>query len=216
MPVVTIRGLTGSGATEIGRQVAKLLRGDYVDREIIAQVAEVLKRPEEQVAAKEKIPPGVFDRIVLPLRRVLSSGSGEIESAYSRAWKEPLDDADYLSALEAVVRNLALDDNIVIVGRGSQHILRNHRSALHALVISPRKDRVNHVMERLQKSNEEAARYIDETDASHQAFVMRFFKKDIEDPQLYDLVVNTRYISYDAAAGLIVSASAAKNPWGNG
>jgi len=215
MPVVTIRGLTGSGASEIGRQVAKALGGDYVDREIIAQVAEVLKRPEEQVEAKEKIAPGVFDRIVTPLRRVLS-GSGEIESAYSRAWKDPIDDAEYLRALEAVIRDLALDQNIVIVGRGSQHILRNHRSALHVLVIAPFEDRLSRVMERLHMGREEAARHIDETDSSRRAFIMRFFKREIEDPQLYDLVINTKYIGYDAASRIIVSASAAKNPWGYG
>ena len=71
-------------------------------------------------------------------------------------------------------------------------------------------------MERLQIDREEAARHIDENDSSRKAFVMRFFKKDIEDPHLYDLVINTRYIGYDAAARLIVSASAAKNPWGYG
>ena len=39
MPVITIRGLTGSGASDIGRQVARLIKGDYVDRQVIAEVA---------------------------------------------------------------------------------------------------------------------------------------------------------------------------------
>ena len=106
--------------------------------------------------------------------------------------------------------------NIVIVGRGSQHILRNHKSALHVLIVAPIEERLTQIMTRFQMDRERASRYIDEADASRRAFVMRFFKKEIEDPQLYDLVVNTRFIGFDAAARLIVSASAAKNPWGYG
>ena len=75
MPVITIRGLTGSGASDIGRQVARLIKGDYVDRQVIAEVAELLKRPQEQVEAKERIPPDLFNRIMKPLRRVLA-GTG--------------------------------------------------------------------------------------------------------------------------------------------
>ena len=39
MSVVTIRGRLGSGAPEVGKQVAEKLQADYVDREIIARVA---------------------------------------------------------------------------------------------------------------------------------------------------------------------------------
>jgi len=75
MPVITIRGLTGSGAGEIGREVARLINGEYVDREVIAEVAALLKRPAEQIAEKERVSPGVFNRIIIPLRKIIS-GSG--------------------------------------------------------------------------------------------------------------------------------------------
>ena len=40
-------GTLGSGAPEIGNQIAERLHIDYVDREIIAEMAERLKWPEE-------------------------------------------------------------------------------------------------------------------------------------------------------------------------
>ena len=49
MSVVTIRGQLGSGAPEIGREVAERLHADYVDREIIAEVAARLHRQEQDV-----------------------------------------------------------------------------------------------------------------------------------------------------------------------
>ncbi len=212
MPVVTIRGSTGSGAHEIGHQVAALIGGDYVDRQVIAEVAELLKRPEEQVEAKEKIPARLFERIVDPLRRVLSR-SGKIESAYTRTVDGPLNDAEYISALEAVIRDLALELNMVIVGRGSQYILRNNRSVLHVLVVAPIEDRLGRVMADMRIERQEALRHIEENDASRRAFVEKFFHKEVEDPLLYDLVINTRYLTVDVAARLIANAAAEKNPW---
>jgi cytidylate kinase len=208
MSVITIRGLTGSGAYEIGREAARLIKGDYVDRQVIAQVAGLLNRPKEQVEAKEKMAPGLFDRI-----RNILSGSRRIESAYSRTWEEPLDDTEYISALEAVVKDLATGQNVVIVGRGSQHILRNNQSVLHVLVIAPIEDRLNRIMAELQVAREEALKYIEETDASRKAFLQRFYQKDFEDPLLYDLIVNTHFLPCDFAARLITTAANEKNPW---
>ena len=56
MSVVTIRGQLGSGAPEIGRQIADRLHADYVDREIIAKVAARLRRQEQEVIEKEMPP----------------------------------------------------------------------------------------------------------------------------------------------------------------
>jgi hypothetical protein len=44
MSVVTIRGQAGGGSPQIGRLVADRLHVDYVDREIIAKVAECVFR----------------------------------------------------------------------------------------------------------------------------------------------------------------------------
>jgi len=215
MPVITIRGQMGSGASEIGHQVARLIQGDYVDRQVIAEVAELLKRPEAQVEAKEQIPPQLLQRIMEPLRKALTR-SGSIDSAYLRTWEEPLDDAKYLDALESVVQGLALEGNIVLVGRGSQFILRNNQSVLHVLVVAPLVDRLNRVMAQLKIDEDEARRRIDEFDTSRRAFVQRFFQHDLEDLEYYDLVINTKYITYDTAAQLIVSAATEKNPWRRG
>lgn len=215
MPVITIRGQMGSGATDIGKQVSRLIQGDYVDRQVIAEVADLLQRPEAQIEAKEQIPPQLLQRIVEPLRKALTR-SGSIDSAYLRTWQEPLDDAKYLDALESVVQGLALEDNIVLVGRGSQFILRNNQSVLHVLVVAPLEDRLNRVMAQLNIDGDEAQRRIDEFDTGRRAFIKRFFQGELEDPEYYDLVINTKYINYDAAARLIIAAAAEKNPWRHG
>lgn len=56
MPVVTIQGRAGSGASEIGWEIARKNRVEYIDRGIIAKVASRLQWQESEVKAKE-IPP---------------------------------------------------------------------------------------------------------------------------------------------------------------
>ena len=114
---------------------------------------------------------------------------------------------------ESVIRDLATEENIVMVGRGGQFILRNHRGVLHVLVIAPLESRLNKVMIDLNVQRDEALRYIEENDSGRRSFVQRFFHADMEDPQHYDLVINTKHISFDAAARLVVAAAAEKNPW---
>ena len=72
MSVITIRGQLGSGAPEVGRQIADRLHADYVDREIIAEVAARLRRQEQEVIAKEMPPSSLLGRIAEALGRSLA------------------------------------------------------------------------------------------------------------------------------------------------
>jgi cytidylate kinase len=205
MPVITIRGQLGSGAPEIGRQVADRLHIDYVDREIIAQVAVKLHRREQDVIAKETPPSNLLGRISEALER--SSGFGDgFTGAYLPVWQIPLDDIRYFEALESVVRNLVQSQSLVIRGRGSQFILRDHPGTLHILVVAPMEVRVNRVMEDLNVDEENANQEIARHDNSRREFIKRYFKAELEDPVHYDLVINTGRFSFESGASIVIDA----------
>jgi cytidylate kinase len=214
MPVVTIRGQLGSGVPEIGQEIARLLPGDYVDKEILESIAQLVGHPPDRVAEIERAPLKLVQRIKAVLESA-KARSGSLESAYSRTWKEPLDDAKYLDALESVIQDLALEGNIVLHGRGSQFILRNNPSAFHVLVIAPFTYRVKRVMNTMHLSEDDARQRIEEYDDSRKAFIQRFFERDIENPEYYDLVVNTEHLTYDTIAYIIVKGAQRKTPWGH-
>jgi len=215
MPVVTIRGQLGSGVSDISKKVARLLPGDYIDREIIENIAQLVGHPAEQVAEREQSTVRLTQRIKSILESALAR-SGSMDSAFSRTWQEPLDDAKYLDALKSVIQDLALEVNIVIHGRGSQFILHNNPSALHVLVVAPLPVRISRVITASKVDEDSSRRQIEEYDNSRRAFIQRFFKRDIEDPEYYDLVVNTEHLTYDVAAQAIVRAVQRKSPWGHG
>ena len=129
MPVITIRGKLGSGAPEIGKKVASLLKIDYIDRQIIAKVAERLNTHEQEILAKEMPPCTLRERIEEALQRGYATGIG-IQGAYLPITQIPLDDSRYLEALTTLIKELA-ERPSVIHGRGSQFILRNHPHVLN-------------------------------------------------------------------------------------
>ncbi len=209
MSVVTIRGQLGSGAPEVGKEVAARLQADYVDREIIAQVAARLHRQEQDVLAKEMPPSNLLGRISEALEHSYGFDVG-FEGAYLPSWQIPLNDTRYFQALETVVKELARGKAIVIRGRGSQFILKDFPGALHILVVAPLKMRMKRVMENFKLNPEDAKREIDRFDKSSREFIKRYFKAEPEDPVYYDFVINTERFSFQAAASLVVEATLAR------
>jgi cytidylate kinase len=208
MPVVTIRGQFGSGAAEVGRQIADRFHVDYVDREIIAEVAARLHRQEQEVVAKEMPPGSLLGRIVEGLGR--TDGVGD-EGAYLPLREIPLDDARYFGALKSVVKELARSQSLVILGRGSQFILQDYPGTLHVLLVAPIEIRVKRVMQDLKLKEEAAKQEIANFDKSSREFIKRYFQTEWEDPANYDLVINTGHLSYQAAASIVFDTLSYKN-----
>jgi cytidylate kinase len=205
VPVITIRGKLGSGAPEIGKLVAESLHVDYIDREIIAQVAARLNLEEQEVVAKEMPPTSLQDRIAEALAHGYTIGNG-IQGAYLPIWQIPLDNNRYLEALTGLVTELAQGHSAVIYGRGSQFILKDHPGSLHVSIVAPLKVRVQRVMEGRKITEEAANKEIARFDGSAREFMKRFFGAEMEEPTYYDLIINTGRYSYQNAASMILEA----------
>lgn len=211
MPVVTIRGKAGSGASEVGREIARRLNVDYVDREIIAEVAARLRRKEPDVIAKEMPPAGLRGRIAEALGHNFATSSG-FEGAYLPVWDMPLNDNHYMEALKSLILELASGGSIVIYGRGSQFILKGKIKAFHVLTVAPQEMRLRRLMESLKLDQEGAKREMAHFDASGREFVKRYFRTEWEDPLHYDMVINTEFLSFEAAGSIVTSALGLMEP----
>jgi len=209
MPIITIRGQLGSGAPEIGKAVAKMLKIDYVDREIIAEVASRLKWSEEGIAYKEMPPGTLMGRIAEAMARYpIGTGTPGIgyQEVYLPTWEMPLNDSHYLIGLESVIKELAGSKSIVIRGRGSQFILKDFPGSFHVLVIAPLDVRIKRTMDDLKLKEEDAKKEINRFDSSHKEFTKRYFQADLEDSMHYDIVLNTMNISFTIAASIVADA----------
>ncbi len=209
MPVVTIRGQHGSWSAEIGELVAQKLNIDYVDREIIAGVAERLRRPSASIAEKEMPPSTLLGRISEAMAQTAYLGDNIYAGIYSPLYEIPLNDAHYLTGLEYVIKELAGSHSIVVRGRGSQFILKDFPGAVHVLIVAPIEVRVRRIMESLKINEEVARKEIARFDGGSSEFVKRYFKANIADPINYDIVINTNHLTIEGAVSIIVDAV----PW---
>lgn len=205
MPVVTIRGQLGSGGPEVGRLVADKLNADFVDRRIIAEVAAILDRRRRNVKEKEMPPSSLLGRIAELLGRSYFLGVDNL-GVFIPVSEIPLTDTRYLEGLRSVIGSLAFSQAIVIYGRGSQFILKDHPAAFHVLVVAPLELRVKRVMEDMNLDEDAAKKEIERYDSSRREFIKRYFQAKLEDPVNYDLVINTEYLGFDEAAAIVVNA----------
>lgn len=145
MSLVTIWGGLGTSAPEIGKKVADILHADYVDQEIIADVAARLRLPEKEVMEKEIGPNKFMDRIYEALKRCYTFEAG-FAAIFTPLWLLPLNNTNYFHALKSVIIKLADNQPIVIQGKGSQFILKDFPKSLHILVVASMETRIKFIM----------------------------------------------------------------------
>jgi cytidylate kinase len=100
------------------------------------------------------------------------------------------DEENSLAFTQAVIKKLVGWDNVVIVGRGGQILLRNVPHTLHLRVIAPLEFRIENIMKKKGFSREDALKYISEKDRAAQEYLYRFYNVDWNDPELYHMVIN--------------------------
>lgn len=111
----------------------------------------------------------------------------------------------YVAHLGQIVLAAARRGNVIFVGRGV-HFLLPRQSGLAVRLVAPEKYRVAQIMRRRQCNADDARRWIKETDRGRREFVRRYFHHDVEDPHLYDLVINIEGMGPVGAVEQILTA----------
>lgn len=227
MPVITVTGRLSSGARELAQAAAAALKLDYLDREILMAAARELGVSESDVEHHDERASGIGERLASVLRTLMErsaaagaadpvSGGGLDEllaRTYGHATQLPdsgdvgqLDDEHYLRTLTSVIKGVAARGNVVILGRGSQVILQHEPDTVHVYVTLPRPERVEALQQREGITPAEAERAIKQSDQNRLEFHRRYFKAEMEDPRLYDLMIHAGRIAPDLAVQLVVDA----------
>jgi hypothetical protein len=189
-PAVTISREHGAGGSLIAELVGQKLGWEVLDRCLLDQVAQRyhLSRPMLELVDETK-----------------SNWVHDVLGAWLDSHVIPHE--KYLTHLRQVVLTAAGRGHVVFVGRGAQFLLpRKHCIAMR--IIAPMSYRIAQVARERGVSEKEAHRIIKEVDHNRAAFVARCFHRDINDPHLYDLVVNVEQHGPVAAAEAIVKICA--------
>jgi cytidylate kinase len=200
--VVTISRQFGSGGAEIGRIIAQESKLTYIDSEIIVEVARRLGVDVQKATRQDEQTSGNIRHILAAVQasHPFSMHYGALQQHFS-----PIETSElaFLYLTQTVIRELATEGNVVIVGRGSQFLLHNAPRTLHIYVFAPLLNRVTNVMERYHLGQKEAMALVEQHDYEHKLYLEHFYGSDGSQPSLYHLLVNTSLFTPEVAAKFV-------------
>jgi cytidylate kinase len=98
---------------------------------------------------------------------------------------------------------LAAGGYTIIVGRGGNVITARMKNVFHLRLVGSPERRIARIEEVYEMDRRAAENFVKAQDAAKRLYLKEFFGRDLDDPQLYHLIVNTDRFSYDEAARLI-------------
>jgi cytidylate kinase len=216
VPVITIGRQLGAGGRTVGEMLARKLKYDLLESEIIDKVAHRLELPKEEVEAEDEQPGSLLARLLVALG---SASTEPLIPADAAAWNPPNTDPAFdtrkavLQITQHVIHEAARAGNVVIVGRGGAYLLKDFPGALHVFLRASEGVRIKTVMARQGiATEEEAKRRIKVADENWTAYIRQVYGHDRIHPGHYDLVIDTGRLGYDATVNVIVTALSERKP----
>jgi len=180
MPIITISRCICSGGTKLAELVSDRLGWPVLSQDDVATAA--AKRyhvSEEELQRGLHLPATFYERFTHRKTR-------------------------YLLATQATIAELLGDGNGIYHGLAGQFLFQNLNNAFKVRIVAPMPARVESAMDRMHLTREEAVRRIRTADDQRMLWGRQVFDADVNDPDLYDLVVNLDQVTLATAANLIV------------
>jgi len=92
---------------------------------------------------------------------------------------------------------------VVLVGRGANIITSKLPHGVHVRLTGSFEKRASHMQEYLNISEKESRIYVLKEEQARKNYIHKYFEKDIDNPLLYDLIINTDTIPIPTAVQII-------------
>ena len=182
--IITIEREYGSGGGEIAQLLSQQLGWKLWDQLLTEEIARLAECPKAVVERREERTDPLYYRLFKSFLR------GSYEGSINAHKLKVVDSESILKITQRVVEHAAKTGNSVIVGRGSQHFLRNRPDTLRVFLYAPREDKVRRLIAR-GKSEGEAEQLVDTVDRERADFIQRYFNVEWPDRAIYHTMINT-------------------------
>jgi cytidylate kinase len=183
--VVTIEREYGCGGGDIARQVAERLGWTLWDQRLTSEIARMSACDQAQVKAREERLDPLYYRLLKSIMR------GSFEGSLNVHRLNLLDADSIFRCTQELVLRAASAGQSVIVGRGSQHFLRDRADTIRVFLYAPRSEKIRRLMAS-GVSETEVEHLVDTVDEERAAFVGKYFHIQWPDRPLYHAMLNTR------------------------
>lgn len=179
MSAITISRQMGSQGDEVAVQIAQRLGWRLVGRALINQAAKAAGVPYMALADIDELG-------LLSLR------------PSQKEWRA------YQSQVERIICELVSQGDVVIVGRGSQMVLRERPDVLHVRIIASLEVRVQWLQQEKHLAAEAARATLEASANARARYLRRGYGVRVDDPTLYHLIINTGLLSLPQAVNVVL------------
>ena len=199
-PVVTLSRQAGAGGVTVAEAIAAHLTSRSPKGSVPWAVFD--KNIVEKVLAEHGLPQEVAQ--FMPEDHAtgafgLDDAVGEIIGLHPSRWR-------LVHNTTQTLLKLAQMGSCVLVGRGGNVITAHMPGAFHLRLVGSLEKRVAHIQEYMGISAKAALSFVEKEDAGRARYMKKYFKKDIDDPTLYHLVVNTDCVGHEETARIVGEA----------
>lgn len=196
-PCITISRETGAGAGFVSQHLISYLQAITKDKSCEWTFFDKLLI--EKVLEDHNLPRQLREFMKEDKYRNISSAVNELLGIHPSKWT-------LLHKTTETIIQLARMGNVVIVGRAANIITAKLQNAFHVRLIAAYDIRMKRIVQRYSITEKEAGDFIKREDASRKNYVKSNYYKDIDDPTLYHLILNTGLMSYEETARVITDA----------
>ena len=200
-PSVTISRQTGAGGMPIAEHLAEYLQlhGSKAQRPWTV----FDKNLVEEVLADHHLPRELARYMPEDKISEISDMVEELLGLHPPSWT-------LLRQTTETILHLAQLGNAILVGRGANVITLGLENVFHVRLVGSEDQRVALVESFYDLKPKAARAFMNKEDRARRRFLKKYFNKDIDDPLLYHLIINTDRVSYEEATQLIGEAVLAR------
>ena len=185
---VTITRDFGAGGYEVAGRLSQALGWELLDRELLHQAAAVEHLPDAELERLDEKAISLADRF-------------QLHPPHQR----------YLHGLREAALQAAARGNVVLVGRGTGHLLADAPNVLHLRLVAPREWRSRRMAQREGWTPEKALARCTEEDHTRERFSRYFFGEAPFQAASYHLIFNTARVPFDDVVAAV--AALVQNDW---
>lgn len=195
--VITIARGYGSGGSHIATALSQKLGIPYYDEDILRMASDLSGINETYFwEANEKINKGKI--------AIATSKGAYTGDIYPINHKMHLSNENLFNYQAKVIRDLAIHESCIIVGKAANYILRTFNNVLSVNIQAPEDYCVKNIMERCALNSKDALAKIKETN-TYRANYYKYYTGCIwNDASQYDLSISTNRITEDEATEIIL------------
>lgn len=193
MSVITISRQFGAGGKTLADQLAARLGYDVATEDIIEKLAQNTQLSNDSIRS--------FEGEDTP--KLLSpSASGFIRRILDKP-RNIMDEQQYARLLHEIIPRIAERDNVIILGRGAQFILKDRKNVVHILLLAAEADRIKFMQDHYDLAPDDARQTVVKKGKRRLKLMRLFDSADYDQPVHYDLVLNMSKLSLEHALDLI-------------